>query len=167
MPTIERITKNAQDAATLTRWSGASAGLVLVSGLPGSGKTTTVYACLSQIAASTSAKIYVTGDTGVDALQVHQISLGANGAIPSDLDVLFVDEEELWSSALDVAKSGHVVFVQIEAASAAQARDAFIEATDVSAGENLVGSVWQELVADPVTGGRKALYSFVSGSLDK
>ena len=48
--TIEHIANAPDQAAALKRWSRAARGLVLFAGRPGSGKTTTVYACMAEAA---------------------------------------------------------------------------------------------------------------------
>jgi type II secretory ATPase GspE/PulE/Tfp pilus assembly ATPase PilB-like protein len=180
---IDDITTSAQDSETLRRWSQAPNGLVLVSGRSGSGKTTTSFCCLGELAKSSDRVIFTIEDP-VEILlpDVEQVEVDLNddsafretfGAVlASDPDVLFLSSSvaprhraTLWSHALSAAESGHLVFVQIDAVSTAHAQELFEAAVERSVEEQLVGVVWQELQRDPETGGRIALYDFAPGPL--
>ena len=175
---IEHITHAPNQAAALKRWSHAARGLVLFAGRPGSGKTTTVYACMAEALTQGSPRIATVEDAldlriaGVDHTcapgpdEAHQQeafeAIAGRGA-----DVLFAGTgPALWKSALSKAQAGQLVFVQLEADSAAHAVEVFTAGTSQSALDHLVGSVWQALHAVPETGRRRAQYDLEAGPLD-
>lgn len=166
----------------LRRWCGASHGLVLVAGRSGSGKTTTAYSCLAELAASQTRVIFTIEESighylpGVDQIEVDlhdEAALrGTFAAVfDSDPDVLFLasviaqpHQHVLCGMALSAAESGHLVFVQMEADSADDAVRRFSAAAGREVRRSLVGAVWQELVPRPA-GGRVARYELDSGDL--
>ncbi len=180
---FDRIAPKPKEAAMLKRWTGKPHGLVLISGRSGSGKTTTAYVCLNALAAEQHKVIFTIEDEvgsylrGVNQVEVNlddeRSYRDAFSAIfASDLDVLFISStfaqrhrSTLWGTALSAAESGHLVFVQMEADSAADALEKFQSAVDRSVDEHLVGAVWQELTAKQ-GGGREATYDFLPGKLD-
>lgn len=181
---LDIIAPRPDDVATLRRWSHAPRGITLISGRSGSGKTTTAYCALQEIAQREDRVIFTIEDT-IDVLLdgVNQVSvdLDDEGAyrrafvdiFDSDIDVLFISSSfaqrhlsTLWGSALSAAEAGCLVLVQLEADSASDARDKFAQAVDRSMDEHLLGVVWQELKTDPESGQRSASYDFMSGALD-
>jgi excisionase family DNA binding protein len=174
---IDRIAPLPADADALRRFCVASHGLVLISGRSGSGKTTTAYACLAEIAAKGGRVLFTLEDTigtylsGVDQLEVEMDDERAfraafEAVMDSDPDVVFVastiaqpHREALWGLALSAAEAGHLVFVQVEADSVADAATRFISALDRPPGACLIGAVWQELV--PAGDGRETRYEFM------
>ena len=153
------------DATRLREICNQPHGLVLISGRGGSGKTTTAYVCLSQLAQAGQVVFTIEETAGhfIDGVNQLEIPTGDanaygqafNGIYESDLDALFVsspfshsDRALLWNAALRTAEGGHLVFVQMEAESAADAVDKFNAAVDRPAGDYLVASVWQELDVD-------------------
>lgn len=173
---IDQITRRPVATATLLRWCKAPQGLVLVSGPDGSGKTTTAYCCIAQIATTASARIRtveneLTHDLdGVDQCQIEPESSAQTLTALSDpkMDVLFVNgTPALWAHALDAAESGRLVFVQVEADSADEALAAFEQTTQRRVDPTLVGVVWQQVSIDPESGRRQAHYRFLSGALDR
>jgi len=178
---FERIA-DAEDAATLKRWTEKPHGLVLISGRSGSGKTTTAYVCLNALAAAGDKVIFTIEQevgsylSGVNQVEVNLDDEAAyreafSAIFASDLDVLFIastfaqrHRSTLWGTALSAAESGHLVFVQLEADSAEDALEKFQSAVDRPIAQHVVGSVWQELRAKK-TGGREAVYDVVTGLL--
>ena len=174
---IDRIAPAPEDAAALRRLCAHSHGLVLVSGRSGSGKTSTAYACLAELAAPGARVVFTLEESigkylpGVDQLEValddeRAFRAAFDGVMDSDPDVLFVasavaqpHREVLWGLALSAAEAGHLVFVQVEADSAEDAASRFIQALERPPGPALVGGVWQELV--PHGRGRRARYEFL------
>ena len=146
---IDEITTSAQDSAILRRWSQAPNGLILVSGRSGSGKTTTSFCCLGELAKSSDRVIFtIEEDVEVLLPDVEQVEVDLNderafretfaAVLASDPDVLFLSSSvaprhrsTLWSHALSAAESGHLVFVQIDAISTAHAKELF-EADDTT-----------------------------------
>jgi len=182
---IDMITHTVEEQMTLERWSKAHSGLILIAGRSGSGKTTTAYCMLQEIAKRDDRVVFTIEDSVDFTLnQVNQVSVDLNNEIEyrrafvdiidSDLDVLFISSNfaqrhltTLWGSALSAAESGRLVLVQIEADSAKEARTQFAQATKRSIDDHLVGVVWQSLSTDPNSHRRTAQYNFLSGSLDQ
>lgn len=181
---IDLIVNNKEDEATLRRWSQAKHGLFLIAGRSGSGKTTTAYCCLEEMAQAGD-RILFTLENSVEVLLggVNQVSVDLDDEVAfrkafgdifdADLDVLFLSSnfaqrhlKTLWGSALSAAESGHLVMVQLEADSAADALKKFSDAVDRPIEDYLLGAVWQELIEDKDTRKRKANYQFISGALD-
>lgn len=179
---LERVAHD-EDEAKLRQWLRASHGLILLSGKSGSGKTTTAYACLNELAAREDLVIFTIEET-VGALLpgVNQVEIDLDDAsayrstfsaiFHSDPDVLFIastfaqpHRSLLWSTAVNAAESGHLVLVQLEAESAHDAIARFGEGTDRSFEEVLVGSCWQQLLPNASGRGRHAVYEMVDGAL--
>ncbi len=180
---IDDITASPEDSETLRRWSQALHGLVLVSGRAGSGKTTTSFCCLEELARDSNRVIFTIEDSVEFLLSnVEQVEVDLHddrafrdtfeAVFASDPDVLFVSssigtrhQSTLWRHALSAAESGHLVFVQIDAVSTEHAQELFEQAVERSVEEQLVGVVWQTLTRDPETKRRTAHYDFKTGAL--
>ena len=90
----------------------------------------------------------------------------------SDPDALFLASDFaprqrslIYTTALNAAESGHLVFVQIEAESAEDALARFQRHVERPVDDHVVGVVWQELIreeGEPV----RARYEMMSGPLD-
>jgi excisionase family DNA binding protein len=158
-----------------------SHGLMLVSGRSGSGKTTTTYACLSELADSGDRVIFTLEEMagyfipGVNQIEVDLSDDEAfrhafSAMFESDPDVIFIasslssyHRSMVWNSALRAAESGHLVFVQMEAESAEDARERFVETVDRPVDDYLLASCWQELDTDE-DGHRFARYEWTPSS---
>ncbi|MCP4872341.1 MAG: Flp pilus assembly complex ATPase component [Proteobacteria bacterium] len=180
--TLDGIAPEPADRAVLESLTGASHGLVLVSGRGGSGKTTTAYCCLNELAASGSRTVFTIEDEvgvylpGVDQLEVDLDDPAAvrgafSAVMDSDPDVLFVSSMvaqrhrgTIWGLALDAAENGHLVFVQLDAASPQHAIEQVTEAVDRPLDPILVGALWQRLERKPESG-RRAVYQVEQGPL--
>lgn len=109
-------------------------GLILTTGPTGSGKTTTLYACLKKLR-NPQIKIITIEDpieyhldgisqTQVDHDKGYDFSSGLRAAVRQDPDVIMVGEirdEETASVAIDSALTGHLVFSTLHTNSAAGA----------------------------------------------
>jgi type II secretory ATPase GspE/PulE/Tfp pilus assembly ATPase PilB-like protein len=109
-------------------------GVILVTGPTGSGKTTTLYACLSRIN-DTSRKIITIEDPveyqlkGITQIQVHpkiglSFATGLRSMLRHDPDVMMVGEirdHETAEVAIQVALTGHLVFSTLHTNDAAGA----------------------------------------------
>ena len=175
---FDDITNDESEAKTLRRWSQAPDGLIVISGGPGSGKTTTAYACLVEIARSSSGGITTVEDivrTTVDG--VNHITVdgnddahldGFNRALQSGAQVVFVNSSpSLLKVAFESAVAGRLILAQVEADSATHAAELVADAAGTAINDHLVGVVWQTLSTDSETGQRSAHYNFVSGALDR
>jgi type II secretory ATPase GspE/PulE/Tfp pilus assembly ATPase PilB-like protein len=109
-------------------------GLILTTGPTGSGKTTTLYACLKKLR-SPQIKIITIEDpieyhldgisqTQIDHDKGYDFSHGLRAAVRQDPDVIMVGEirdEETASVAIDSALTGHLVFSTLHTNNAAGA----------------------------------------------
>lgn len=151
------------DAETLRWICSQSHGIVLFSGRSGSGKTTTAYVCLAELARSGDRAVFTIEDSvgpylpGVNQVEIDLDDPSAYRATfstieASDPDVLFLSSPfsahhrpMLWNSALRMAEAGHLVIVQMEAESAQDATRRFTSHLDRPADHLLLASCWQEL----------------------
>lgn len=115
-------------------------GLILTTGPTGSGKTTTLYACLKKLR-SPQIKIITIEDPieyhldGISQTQVnhdkgYDFSHGLRAAVRQDPDVIMVGEirdEETASVAIDSALTGHLVFSTLHTNNAAGAMPRLID----------------------------------------
>ncbi|KKU79399.1 MAG: hypothetical protein UY04_C0010G0016 [Parcubacteria group bacterium GW2011_GWA2_47_7] len=113
---------------------GKPNGLILTTGPTGSGKTTTLYACLKKLR-NPQVKIITIEDpieyhldgisqTQIDHDQGYDFSHGLRAAVRQDPDVIMVGEirdEETASVAIDSALTGHLVFSTLHTNNAAGA----------------------------------------------
>ncbi len=128
---LERIGLPPHDLAALTDALHRDSGLVLVSGPTGSGKTTTLYACLRHLMGQS--KVIVTLEDPVEVVipgirQIivqHEHGFGFSNALRSvlrqDPDVIMVGEirdRETAELAIQAALTGHLVLATIHAVSA-------------------------------------------------
>jgi general secretion pathway protein E len=123
-----------RDLETLERMIGRPHGVILVTGPTGSGKTTTLYACLSKIN-DASRKIITIEDPveykveGITQIQVHPrigltFAMGLRSMLRHDPDVMMVGEvrdRETAEVAVQVALTGHLVFSTVHTNDAAGA----------------------------------------------
>ena len=154
------------DAARLRQICEESQGLVLLSGRGGSGKTTTAYICLSELAKDGDRVIFTIEEMsgyylpGVNQIEIAMGDAGAyhnafSAILESDLDALFITSpfshhhrSLLWNAALRTAEGGNLVFLQMEAESAGDAAKKFNDTVDRPADDYLLASCWQELDTD-------------------
>ena len=166
-PSLDRIGLEGATRAELERFLGASHGLLLLSGVSGSGKTTTAHACLHHLARdqaravfslerSTEVLIPGVNQISVDLDQERAYRAAFSRVMASDPDVIFIastfaprHREVLYTTALQAAESGHLVLVQLEAESASQAVERFQAHVDRPVDDCIVGALWQELERSP------------------
>jgi len=175
--TLGQITHQPADAEVLDRWSRAPKGIVLFAGRPGSGKTTTVYACLAhavQHGAQGVATLEQEIDMSIPGVAQTQAPEGGSEAALAAMQtifdggatVLFADATAAaWGAAIRYAEAGRLVFVQLEADSAADAIERFTASTSAAATSQIVGSIWQTLTTLPESNRRRADYEFAPGPL--
>jgi len=125
-----------QDILVLKRILNQSSGLILVSGPTGSGKTTTLYACLQYL--SRQSKVIVTLEDPVEVIlpNIRQIKVQSEygygfsealrGVLRQDPDVIMVGEirdEQTAALAVQAALTGHLILATIHAPSALEIID--------------------------------------------
>ena len=160
----------ADNAAALQALLAQEHGLVLITGPTNSGKTTTLYACLKQLAAQ--GKLVYTIEDPIEAvlpevqqMQVNALSgftfaAGLRGILRSDPDVIAVGElrdAETVDIAARAALSGQLVIATLHADNAQQAVDRLrdLGLSDLLLGAVLTAVVNQRLVPQhcPACGG--------------
>jgi type II secretory ATPase GspE/PulE/Tfp pilus assembly ATPase PilB-like protein len=117
-----------KDHATLARIARAPAGMLLVTGPTGSGKTTTLYACLSEFSTSKEKVITIEDPVEYELPGVLQIPVaekkgltfarGLRSILRHDPDKIMVGEirdRETASIAVQAALTGHFVFTTVHA----------------------------------------------------
>jgi type IV pilus assembly protein PilB len=117
-----------KDRATLARIARAPAGMLLVTGPTGSGKTTTLYACLSEFSSSEEKVITIEDPVEYELPGVLQIPIaekkgltfarGLRSVLRHDPDKIMVGEirdRETASIAVQAALTGHLVFTTVHA----------------------------------------------------
>jgi twitching motility protein PilT len=129
----------------LTELSALSSGLVLVTGGPGTGKTTTLAALVGEINASRNCSIVTLEDpieyfhesdkalvmqrqVGVHARSFHE---GLRSCLRQDPDVIMIGEmrdNETMTAAIEAAETGHLVFGTLHTRSAAQTIHRIVDA---------------------------------------
>jgi type IV pilus assembly protein PilB len=119
------------DAGTLERWRallGSSYGLLLVAGMPGMGKTTTLYASLRELPAATKDITTVEDpvDRALDGVNQVQVDRASGATLASTLrsvlaqqpDIVLVGElrdRDVAESAMNAALAGRLVLSSIQA----------------------------------------------------
>lgn len=152
-----RLFRDPRDHEAFRRLCALPYGFVAFSGPTGSGKTTTVYAALSELAKDGSRAVYTVED-GVEhlipnATQVMpnpkfglDIAAAAVSIMRHDPDVLFVGEirdEKTLAVCLKAAVTGHLVFTQLHTADIA---DSLLRLTSMDVPRHLVTSALAGLV---------------------
>lgn len=161
--TLDQITQTKEDLEALRGLIEASHGIVLVSGPSGSGKTTTAHTFLRELA-KTKDRVIFTLEPSTEHLipGVNQVAVDLDNestyrqafsqVMHSDPDVLFLSStfaprhrSVIYTTALNAAESGHLVFVQLEAESPEDAIERFQAQVERPVDDWVVGAVWQHL----------------------
>jgi len=153
-------------------------GLILTTGPTGSGKTTTLYACLKKLR-SPQVKIITIEDpieyhldgisqTQINHAQGYDFSHGLRAAVRQDPDVIMVGEirdEETASVAIDSALTGHLVFSTLHTNNAAGAIPRLIDigvnpkiissALNIAIGQRLVRRLCKECKVEYIPEGKE------------
>ncbi|MEO5378011.1 MAG: Flp pilus assembly complex ATPase component TadA [Magnetococcus sp. DMHC-6] len=127
-PTIESLKMNDRDFTLLKEKLNAPNGLILISGPTGSGKTTTLYSCLSAIDKDRKNVLTVEDPVEYRLKGVHQMQVnskigldfasGLRTILRQDPDIIMVGEirdKETAGMAVQAALTGHLVFSTIHA----------------------------------------------------
>ncbi len=125
---LEALGYEEKDRATLGRVARAPAGMLLVTGPTGSGKTTTLYACLSEFSTSEEKVITIEDPVEYELPGILQIPVaekkgltfakGLRSILRHDPDKIMVGEirdRETASIAVQAALTGHFVFTTVHA----------------------------------------------------
>jgi type II secretory ATPase GspE/PulE/Tfp pilus assembly ATPase PilB-like protein len=125
---LEALGYEEKDRATLARIARAPAGMLLVTGPTGSGKTTTLYACLSEFATAEEKVITIEDPVEYELPGILQIPVaekkgltfarGLRSILRHDPDKIMVGEirdRETASIAVQAALTGHLVFTTVHA----------------------------------------------------
>jgi twitching motility protein PilT len=165
----------------LKQFTRLSAGLVLVTGATGTGKSTTLAAMIREINSTRSLNI-ITLEDPVEFMHTSQQSLviqrelgthvgtfkdGLRSALRQDPDVILVGElrdTETIQLALEAAETGHLVFGTLHTRGAAQSIDRLVDAHSSdnqaqlrhSLADNLKAVICQELIRAADGRGRRA-----------
>jgi type II secretory ATPase GspE/PulE/Tfp pilus assembly ATPase PilB-like protein len=125
---LEALGYEERDRAVLARIARAPAGMLLVTGPTGSGKTTTLYACLSEFSTSEEKVITIEDPVEYELPGILQIPVaekkgltfarGLRSILRHDPDKIMVGEirdRETASIAVQAALTGHLVFTTVHA----------------------------------------------------
>ena len=170
-----------KDRETLERWLSAPEGIILLAGKDGSGKTTTLHSCLRHLAKDPGLAVFSVEDPvwmrldGIDQIEVDGKDAAACEAVfqqvacsaPNVLGIALDGKDGAGMriavrSALGLARTGHLVLIQVHAGSPGEA----LRTAEGWAGETLkevlVGAAYQEL--RDWKGRRRACLSFLPPS---
>jgi type II secretory ATPase GspE/PulE/Tfp pilus assembly ATPase PilB-like protein len=176
---LEKILGGDQEAhKKFKSWVQATHGIILVTGAPGSGKTTTVYSLLNELC--TQERVIFTIEDTVDLVieGVNQIELKSRKAesfedafsqiSSSDPDVIcfglsyyYGNEEQVFGAAYEAAATGHLVVVQLSETTPQAAVELFKKHTKYNIEPLLVGACSQILIPEG-NGKRRVKYTFLS-----
>jgi len=164
--------------ATFRKWAQSSFGLIVLSGTPGSGKTTTFYSMLHEIRKQGGNVITLERPVnlvieGINQVELpeetpHELHFQINAILSSDPDVIGLlglnssqpeMEKILIQSAVAMASTGHLVVLQLHSASLKEAHSLIQSCVDLDIDKILVGISSQKLV--PASQGLKAEYQFL------
>lgn len=150
-----------------------SAGLIVIAGATGSGKTTTIHSLLAEIDSATLNVVTLEDPVEYRAAGLSQVQIsreltfskGLRSLLRQDPDVIFVGEcrdAETATLALEAAGTGHLVLTTVHAGSIAQITHRLIElACDKdSVARVLIFSAFQQLI--PSNNGRKLDFQWKS-----
>lgn len=175
---LEKITNEKQVLENFRSWAKKKHGLIIVSGIPGSGKTTTVFSLLNEY--KNQGRVIFTIEENVDFVMdgINQIEMKSSGKLQfdetfekvygSDPDVIclglglnFGFEEKAFSAAYRAASTGHLVILQTDQPTCEKALEYLKKHSPLPVENVLIGISSQKLVAD---GGKiKAKYEFLAG----
>lgn len=158
---LEKLGLSAEEAATLHRITGMSNGIILVTGPTGSGKTTTLYACLRDVN-SRERKIITIEDPieyplpGINQTQISHkagldFAIALRAIMRQDPDIVMIGEirdKETLTAAMHAAMTGHLVFSTIHTNNASKTINRLKElgADPAMISSTVVGIIAQRLV---------------------
>jgi len=129
---LERLGMSDDDVARLRRWNSSPSGLIISTGPTGSGKTTTLYSCLSEVAGERINSLTVEDpveyllprvrQTGVNRRAGLTFPVALRAFLRQDPDVIMVGEIRDLETAeivVQAALTGHLVYTTLHAGDAA------------------------------------------------
>ena len=186
---MEKICPDTKTLNTLRRWCKRPYGLVLITGGPISGKTTTYYSCMQESIRHNKESVFTLEDPvhvripGANQLEINFEDAAAYKAAmaaiyASDLDALFLGSgigpgatsqplSLIYSTALEVAKTGHRVFLHLMADSPDDALAQVNMHLQEKIDPYIIGVSWQRLLVKPDGKGSQVEYQLKSGKLDQ
>ena len=172
---LEKITGDPGVLSNFKDWITKKSGLILVSGVTGSGKTTTIYSLLNEF--KNQGRLVFTIEDSVEMVieGINQIEVKGQQkenfedvfekVYSSDPDVIclglgsFVGiENKVFNAAYKAASTGHIVIIQMSQGSCAEALANFSKHVKYPLDDLLVGVSCQKLVDDQ--GKIRAVYDF-------
>lgn len=175
---IEKLAPHNKVLETTTRWLAKPQGIIVVTGLFGSGKTTTVYALLAE-AAKQGRRVFTLEDSAAHPLErVNHVELAARNAdaftrqlaqiYASEADVIgiVVDpfpglDQILYTEAAHAAGRNRIIILQTTSSSPAAAQKAVRQAIPADYDGLFTGIISQKLM--PAKKGFVAEYVFLEG----
>jgi type IV pilus assembly protein PilB len=178
-----KVIAKGRDLETLERWCSASHGIVVFSGCPGSGKTTSIHCAIHDLVKNNRVVFTIedpvefviegANQVEVDMRSQESVKKAFDSIYDSDLDVLCLglssnsqSESEVFKAARQAASSGHLVLLQLEEGSPQSALEELQKQLGESIESLIVGISCQKLVENSNGVGRHAEYELVSGALD-
>lgn len=161
---LEKIVNSEEKTLQIFKqWTKAQKGLIFVTGLSGSGKTTTIYSLLNEF--KNQGKLVFTIESPVQLIieGIQQVELRTNSkekfsevfeqVYASDPDVIGLGlalpygiEEQFFSAAYKAASTGQVVVVQMNQATIQEAKEYFQKFCPYPIEKILIGACSQKLV---------------------
>ncbi len=175
---LDKITGDANALANFKSWLTKPNGLILVSGANGSGKTTTIYSLINEyknqgrlvFTIEETAELVIEGINQIEikGRQYENFEEVFGKVYSSDPDVICLGlgsyigiEEKVFNAAYKAASTGHIVIIQMDQPSCAEALSTFKKFVHYPVDHLMVGVSCQKLVEDK--GKVRAVYEFHAG----
>lgn len=173
---LEKITGDASALAHFKNWLTKPSGLILVSGANGSGKTTTIYSLINEyknqgrlvFTIEETAELVIEGinQVEINGRQYENFEEVFDKVYSSDPDVICLGlgsyigiEEKVFKAAYKAASTGHIVIIQMDQPSCAEALSSFKKFVHYPVDHLMVGVSCQRLVEE--RGKVRAVYDFL------
>jgi type IV pilus assembly protein PilB len=174
---LDKITSDIQVLANFKNWLAKKGGLIIISGATGSGKTTTVYSLINEFknqgrvvfTIEETAELVIEGINQIElkGRQQNKFEEVFDKVYSSDPDVICLGlgsylgiEEKVFNSAYKAASTGHIVVIQMDQPTCADALKTFTKFVNYPMDHLLVGISCQKLIEEK--GKVKAVYEFLA-----